>query len=127
MRLVPTSIILHCSATDKDEFDNIETIREWHLLRGWNDIGYHFFIDKSGIMYNGRSIDKIGAHCYGHNKESIGICLSGLNDFSPMQFVSLKILLFKLMRDFNIAADKIFHHNEFNNNKTCPNFNLDEI
>lgn len=120
-------IILHCSATDNDLFDNIETIRNWHLRRNFNDIGYHFFIDKIGKTFTGRTIDKIGAHCKGHNKNSIGICLSGLHEFSPMQFVSLKILLFELMRDFNINVKEIFHHNEFNHDKTCPNFNLDEI
>lgn len=127
MRLTPTKIICHCSASDDESSDNIETIREWHLKRGWDDIGYHFFIDKSGRIFKGRGIDVIGAHCYGHNKDSVGICVSGLNDFSPMQFTSLKVICFDLMRYFNINADQIFHHNEFNKNKTCPNFNLDEI
>lgn len=120
-------IILHCSSTDNDNFDNIDTIRSWHLDRGFDDIGYHYFIDKVGMVFKGRSLDVIGAHCKGYNKDSIGICLSGLHDFSPMQFVSLKVLLFNLMRDFAIPASEIYPHNEFNLNKTCPNFELDDI
>ena len=120
-------IILHCTATDNDDHDNIDTIRSWHLDRGFDDIGYHYFIDKVGMVFKGRSLDVIGAHCKGYNKDSIGICLSGLHDFSPMQFVSLKVLLFNLMRDFAIPASEIYPHNEFNLNKTCPNFELDDI
>ena len=29
-------IIIHCSASD---FGNAQRVREWHLERGWSDIG----------------------------------------------------------------------------------------
>ena len=121
-------IIVHCSATPNERDVTVADIRRWHVEEnGWDDIGYHYFIDKVGMVFKGRSLDVIGAHCKGYNKDSIGICLSGLHDFSPMQFVSLKVLLFNLMRDFAIPASEIYPHNEFNLNKTCPNFELDDI
>ena len=32
-------IFLHCSASDVPAHDNVETIRKWHLDRGFDDIG----------------------------------------------------------------------------------------
>ena len=73
MRLVK-EIIIHCSATREGQQIPVDTIRDWHLAKGWNDIGYHFYIDLDGTINKGRDIDKIGAHCKGHNRNSIGIC-----------------------------------------------------
>ena len=70
-------IIVHCSATREGQQVTVDTIRDWHLAKGWNDIGYHFYIDLDGTINKGRNIDKIGAHCKGHNRNSIGICYCG--------------------------------------------------
>ncbi|WP_406410889.1 N-acetylmuramoyl-L-alanine amidase [Streptomyces sp. NBC_01614] len=47
----------------------------------WNDIGYHFLVDKCGTIFEGRKggIDKpvLGAHTYGFNRESAGIAVLG--------------------------------------------------
>ncbi|MER7577534.1 peptidoglycan recognition protein [Streptomyces sp. NPDC126514] len=47
----------------------------------WNDIGYHFLVDKCGTVFEGRKggIDKpvLGAHTYGFNRESTGIAILG--------------------------------------------------
>ena len=70
-------IIVHCSATREGENYEVAEIRKWHLARGFNDIGYHFYIDLYGEIHKGRDISKIGAHCKGHNRNSIGICYCG--------------------------------------------------
>ncbi|WP_043506741.1 peptidoglycan recognition protein [Streptomyces glaucescens] len=48
---------------------------------GWNDLGYHFLVDKCGQIFEGRKggIDKpvLGAHTYGFNRESTGISVLG--------------------------------------------------
>ena len=75
-------IILHCSDSDNVGHDNIDEIRRWHLLKNWLDIGYHFFITKSGELQYGRPLWMEGAHCKEYNKNSIGICLSGKEDFT---------------------------------------------
>ena len=36
--------IIHCSATPEGRDVDIEDIRQWHLARGWRDVGYHFVI-----------------------------------------------------------------------------------
>ncbi|QZE15262.1 N-acetylmuramoyl-L-alanine amidase [Halosquirtibacter laminarini] len=120
-------IILHCSDSDLSQHDNVETIRSWHLARGWKDIGYHFVITKEGRIRWGRALGMYGAHCSGNNKDSIGICLTGRHHFSKAQFNSLRMLLIKLMRDYQLPKTKIYGHNHFNKYKSCPNFDVEEV
>ena len=73
-RKVTERIILHhadakgCSAED---------IHRWHLNNGWAGAGYHFLVRKDGKIYRLRPEDKVGAHAYGANYNSIGICFEG--------------------------------------------------
>jgi len=52
-------------------------IRQWHKLRGWSDIGYHYVIRRDGRIELGRPIEQVGAHVKGHNSDSIGVCMVG--------------------------------------------------
>lgn len=54
-----------------------DTIRKWHLQRGFADIGYHYVIRADGRIEQGRDTAVIGAHAKGKNADSIGICLTG--------------------------------------------------
>jgi N-acetylmuramoyl-L-alanine amidase CwlA len=54
----------------------VDGIREYHTkINGWSDIGYHWLIDRNGVLYEGRPEDIVGAHAYGANEGSIGINL----------------------------------------------------
>ena len=70
-------IIVHCTATPEGRHTTVEDVRRWHLDRGWSDIGYHFLIYLDGSLHAGRPVEKQGAHCKGHNRNSIGICYCG--------------------------------------------------
>jgi len=70
-------IIVHCSATKPSMDIGADEIKQWHLARGWSDIGYHWVITREGITEKGRSEKVAGAHARGHNSDSIGICLVG--------------------------------------------------
>ncbi|MFB6978738.1 N-acetylmuramoyl-L-alanine amidase [Streptomyces scopuliridis] len=60
----------------------IRAILTYHVkTNGWNDIGYNFFVDKCGTVFEGRAggTDKRvrGAHTYGFNGDSSGISVLG--------------------------------------------------
>ena len=65
-----SKIIVHCSATQEGKDISVDTIRKWHLKRGWRDIGYHFVISLDGEIEEGRPIEQSGAHTKGHNYEN---------------------------------------------------------
>jgi len=122
-------IIVHCSATREGENFEVAEIRKWHLARGFSDIGYHFYIDLYGEIHKGRDIAKIGAHCKGHNRNSIGICYCGgveADGKTPKdtrydcQKESLTAVLRTLKAMYPNAV--IHSHNDFAN-KACPSFN----
>lgn len=119
-----TRIILHCSASDIPMQD-AAMIDRWHKARGFNKIGYHYFIRHSGQVEKGRNLEEVGAHCEGYNKDSIGICLAGLKLFTPQQFESLKKVLKELKLLYPNAT--IHGHREFNHDKTCPVFDYSEF
>ncbi|MDE2510855.1 MAG: N-acetylmuramoyl-L-alanine amidase [Elusimicrobia bacterium] len=53
-------------------------IQDFHIHgRGWNDIAYHFLVDPSGNILEGRPEGTLGAHTLGNNEGNIGIVLLG--------------------------------------------------
>lgn len=121
MRLVD-KIIVHCADTPKGVYFDIEDIRKWHKQRGFTDVGYHYVILLDGSIQIGRQLDTIGAHCYGQNKSSIGICYiggKGGDTRTSEQKESLIVLLKTLKRIYPIAT--IHGHRDFSD-KDCPSF-----
>jgi N-acetyl-anhydromuramyl-L-alanine amidase AmpD len=116
-----TKIIIHHSASDYPIHDNVETIRDWHKSKGFTDIGYHYLITKDGSICTGRPVEKVGAHCRGHNKDSVGVCLTGKDFFSLAQFMSLDILIEGLCNYWGISRSQVFTHRNFADT-LCPNF-----
>jgi N-acetylmuramoyl-L-alanine amidase len=91
-------------------------------------VAYHFYIELDGTIKKGRDIDKSGAHCKNHNRNSIGVCYCGgveadgktpKDTRTPEQKESLLHVLKTLMAMFPLAT--IYSHNEFAN-KACPSF-----
>ena len=122
-------IIVHCSATREGQDISVDTIKDWHVNgRGWSDIGYHFYIDINGEIHKGIDIARIGAHCSGHNRNSIGVCYCGgveadgktpKDTRTEKQKVALLAVLRTLKAMYPLAV--IYSHNEFAN-KACPSF-----
>ena len=122
-------IIVHCSATREGENFEVAEIRKWHLARGFNDIGYHFYIDLYGEIHKGRDISKIGAHCKGHNRNSIGICYCGgveADGKTPKdtRTTDQRRALVAVLRTLKaMYPNAVIHsHSDFAN-KACPSFN----
>lgn len=72
-----TLIVVHCSAVRPGQRSSAADIDLWHKQRGWKGIGYHYVVRRNGTIELGRPIEEIGAHCYPHNRHSIGICYEG--------------------------------------------------
>lgn len=136
-----TEIIVHCTATRADWAKQkstrwrVDEVRRWHVDEiGWLDIGYHFLVDRDGTVANGRPVEITGAHCKGHNQNTIGIALFGghgstahdkfLNHFTPQQDDALRKLIADLRREFP-SINKVTGHNRYSA-KACPGFIVNE-
>jgi len=127
------TIVIHCAATRPHMDVGVKEIREWHKERGFEDIGYHYVIRRTGIVERGRDDQFQGAHAVAVNGTSVGICLIGgvddnlqwENNFNDAQFKSL-ISTIKLVKSKYETIDKIIGHNEVESNKECPSFNVQE-
>ena len=75
-------IVVHHSVSPRTT--TFEEIKRWHLerKRPFNDIGYHFVVVNKGVVRRGRTIDDTGAHVRGHNRRTLGICVTGDNTVS---------------------------------------------
>ena len=120
-------VFLHCSASDVPAHDTVETIRRWHLARGFNDIGYHFFIHKNGDVSRGRDIEKTPAAQRGHNLRTIAICLHGLREeqFTQLQYEALKALCMDIDKAY--LKQVSFHGHCEVSAKACPVFDYKKI
>lgn len=121
-------IIVHCSATAEGKDFTVEQIRQWHLQRDFNDIGYHYVIYRDGSIHKGREESKIGAHCKGHNNHSIGVCYIGgcaADGKTPKdtRTNAQKKALLELLRELKKKYPKasIHSHKDYAN-KACPSF-----
>ena len=116
-------LVVHCSDTNDDSLLNARDIHQMHLDFGWNGIGYHKIICRSGKIQDGRPEFWIGAHVKSYNHVSLGVCLIGRNHFTNDQFISLENILRKWKISYPKA--KIIGHRDIGNtDKTCPNFDV---
>ena len=60
-------IVVHCSATREDKSFTEHDLDVCHRRRGFNGVGYHFYIRKNGDIKSTREIERIGAHVRGYN------------------------------------------------------------
>jgi N-acetylmuramoyl-L-alanine amidase len=121
-------IIIHCSATPEGKDYTVNDIDKWHKQRGFKCIGYHYVVYRDGTYHKGRDISEVGAHCLGHNANSIGICYIGGMDSTnknpkDTRTEAQKKTLITLIRTFKAKYPniKVYGHRDFAN-KACPSF-----
>ena len=96
-------IVVHHTGVDT----SLEKLRASVQRRGYSDIPYHFVIDTDGTLHATRPITRMGAHCKGHNADSIGIALMGNLDRVPpteAQVATLTRLIADLRRKFPVPV-----------------------
>jgi N-acetylmuramoyl-L-alanine amidase len=116
-------LVVHCSDTENNKNVNAVDIHQMHLDFGWDGIGYHKVITRSGKIENGRPEYWIGAHVKGKNNISLGVCLIGKNNFTKKQYNSLEAILKKWKSKYP-SAKIVGHRDTGNTVKTCPNFDV---
>ncbi len=107
-----------------------EQVDQWHKENGWSGIGYHFFVRKDGKIYRGRPLDKQGAHVYGMNNRSIGICAEGKYSTETMPDEQKRAIcrLLAYLKDCYYPNAQIVGHKEIGDSD-CPgrNYPLEDI
>lgn len=119
-------IVHHTGGTDLNPLADTSNhtasqVDAWHKAKGWDGIGYNWFIEKDGKLKRGRDESKVGAHTIGYNEQSIGICLAGNFDATmptEAQKLTLAGLLKEKMTQYSIPIQNIVPHRKFAN-KTC--------
>jgi len=94
----PKFIIIHHEAGNS----GFHGVNEWHRQKwGFKSslgyyIGYQLYLDKDKKWHRGRSDFEEGAHCPGHNKDSVGICIMGNYQREIPRYDLMKLLEAKI-------------------------------
>ncbi len=145
------NVIIH---TSDSPHGNAVWIDRMHRKRGWKSIGYHcvitngipdrhnydrqlYFPWTDGNVEWGRPFDddkvimsrEQGAHAYGHNRNSIGICLIGKDGvYSHQQMLTLQHLCRQFRQMWKLSPDAFIGHYEVDKQgETCPDLNMDDV
>lgn len=123
----PTDEIKYIILHHRCGYGDINSIHQSHIKRGFNGVGYHYYIRRDGTEEVGRPVDAVGAHCKGNNRCSVGICLEGdfrKDKITKEQIETLRKRVTSLVDNFPIR--KIFNHKDLC--KTlCPVIDLKEL
>lgn len=107
----------------------IESIRASHVnARGWADIGYHYVIDPTGRVWEGRPSWKQGAHVKDQNEHNIGVLVLGNFDVqrpTPQALASLDQFIGVLMQRHRVTLGRVYTHREIGQS-ACPGANLQQ-
>lgn len=132
-------IVIHGSWTHPDLDVGADEIREWHIDRGFSDIGYHYVIRRDGTLEEGRDARYQGAHVKGSNASTLGICLVGGRpgdeeadgqwefNYTFAQLMTLTSLIQDIFQDEVLEAQPgvvIGHRDCPDATKRCPGFDV---
>ncbi len=96
----------------------LQTIQRSHQdHRRWADIGYHFIIDCSGNIWEGRPLAYQGAHAGNNsaNRGNVGICVMGNYDLqrpTTRQMSAIRWLVADLMKRHSVPISRVYTHRE---------------
>ena len=124
-------IIIHHTASSRDN-TTLQMINDWHKARweqfvsvlGYN-VGYHWVIGNDWIKQT-RLDNEDGAHCLGHNGDSIGIALTGnFENETPTKYQidELKKLIVELCIKHRLSDSNVYLHKNLART-LCPGKNI---
>ena len=125
-----TKLVVHHSATAKAT-TTAAGIKRYHVEnRKWSDIAYHKVIEGDGRIVDGRPESKDGAHAYGANQKSLGVCVVGnfeKETIAEKQISALVQVLVDWCKKYHLDETHIYGHYLVPGGKTttsCPGKNL---
>lgn len=101
---------------------HLEYVRQYHRSRGFQDIGYHFAIDRSGRVWQLRSLTYEGQHVRYNNEHNIGIVVLGNFDQQAMsQAQKDKVRSFGMLvrKQYGLPISRVYTHQEIVSTE-CP-------
>ncbi|QOJ00492.1 MAG: N-acetylmuramoyl-L-alanine amidase [Phycisphaeraceae bacterium] len=129
-------ITVHHSAIDStslrtsdDVARQLEGIRREHVNRKgkpFADIGYHYIIDPSGRVWEGRPLRLQGAHVENQNEGNLGIMVMGnfeRQSPTPQTTAAIERFVALQMRRHSVRSSRVFTHREIGKS-TCPGSSL---
>jgi hypothetical protein len=127
LRDIYNTVVIHHAAIDTaDDLSNLLEIQSLHRKdRGWADVAYHYFIGKSGTVYEGRTINARGVHVAGHNTGTLGVCFLGnyMNDIPTPESLTAATSL-TMWLAVRLQLTHLAGHREFNSGTVCPGDNI---
>ena len=120
-------LVFHHSASPRST--TTEQIREWHLNKGWRDIGYNGVIEEDGTFHLGRRLGDSLAANPPYNRESIAICITGNNTVDEHRWNRRQIKVAGEIADgFRAMGYEVTGHRDVGSTPTeCPGVNITEI
>lgn len=121
-----STVAIHHSAIPLDTNETIKSVQDLHMdTNHWADVGYHYIIDKNGIVYEGRDIHVRGASVAGYNTGTIGLCVMGNFEIdSPLE---IQLTVLQQVVNWLATTYTLTHlaaHGEFNPESVCPGKNM---
>jgi peptidoglycan hydrolase-like protein with peptidoglycan-binding domain len=131
-----TRVFLHCTDSDNAALQGVglaEEVNRWHLANGWAGIGYHFVVDKEGVVVTGRPLELTPAAQLGEvplvepamvhqgNVATIAISTHGAKDFTPASLAATHALMVAIDAFyFGIGTPVTFHGHCEIDPRPCP-------
>jgi hypothetical protein len=107
-------VFLHNTGWDNMSFrgpDLAEEINRWHVAEGWEGIGYHFIIDKTGNIATGRPVEEEPNVIPGkRTRKTIDIAVQGLWHFTEPELRSVQVLCTAIHDAFALDNKEITFH-----------------
>ncbi len=123
---VYNTVAIHHSASLLSTNETMASVQNLHMDRNhWADVGYHYAIDKGGLIYEGRDIHVRGSSVGGYNTGTIGVVVMGNFEYDEpldVQLTVLQTLINWLTTTYTLTH--LAGHGEFNPESVCPGKNM---
>lgn len=120
-------IVWHYTATNDGSIESHE--KYWKNHHDWDRGGYHFYIDRKGVIYQNYNFERMTWGVENNNGHTIHISVEAASkkDYLDVQVKAREQLTLWLMSELNISASNVKGHYEVYNNTSCPGYTKAEL